>query len=193
MTDYTTYTDQRLFELTRLGNKDAYTAVYSRFWALIYRHAHRMLHDDQEAEDITQEVFLILWNNAPELEIKTSLSGYLYTAVRNRIFNRMKHGKIAAQYAASLGNFIESSEPEPDHLIREKQLRDLIEQEIAALPERMRMVFELSRKDHLSYREIAERLGVTEGVVRNQLSRALKQLREKLGTATFLFLFLNNW
>jgi RNA polymerase sigma-70 factor (family 1) len=193
MSAYATYTDQQLFALIRTGDKEAYTVVYSRFWAIIYRHARKMLRDEQEAEDITQEVFYMLWNKAPELEVKTSVSGYLYTAVRNKIFNRMKHGKVVAQYAASLGNFMQTSELETDHLIREKQLRELIEHELAALPPQMRIIFELSRNEHLSYREIAEQLGVTEGVVRNQLSRALKQLREKLGTAAFLYLFLNNW
>ncbi len=191
--EYAIYTDEQLFELIRQGDREAYTVIYSRFWALIYRHARKMLRDEREAEDITQEVFLILWNKASALELKTSLSAYLYTAVRNRIFNRMKHGKVAAQYAASLGSFIEASELESDHLIREKQLRELIERELAALPAQMRVIFDLSRTEHLSYREIAAQVGVTEGVVRNQLSRAVKQLRTKLGTAVFLFLFLNNW
>ena len=193
MTAYATYTDQQLFQLIRTGDKQAYTVVYSRFWAIIYRHARKMLRDDQEAEDLTQEVFYMLWNKAPILEVKTSLSGYLYTSVRNRILNRLEHGKIIARYAASLEQHMERESSPTDHLIREKQLQELIEKEVAALPQQMRVIFELSRKQNLSYKEIALELGVSEGSVGGQLTRALAQLRSKLGMMAFLYLILNNW
>jgi RNA polymerase sigma-70 factor (ECF subfamily) len=193
MTAYATYTDQQLFELIRTGDKEAYTVVYSRFWAIIYRHARKMLRDEQEAEDLTQEVFYMLWNKAPVLEVKISLSGYLYTSVRNRILNRLEHGKIIAKYAASLEQHMEREASPTDYLIREKQLQELIEKEVSALPEQMRVVFELSRKQNLSYKEIALHLGLSEGAVRGQLTRALAQLRSKLGTMAFLYLILNNW
>lgn len=191
--NYTEFSDEKLLSLLKQGDKDAYTVIYSRFWAVIYRHARRMLQDEQEAEDMTQEVFFMLWNKAPELEVRSSLSGYLYTSVRNRIFNRMEHGKIMAKYATSLERHMDVGESTTDHLIREKQLKELIEREVLALPEQMRVIFELSRKEGLSYKQIAEVLGLSEGAVRGQLTRALKQLRGKLGTIAFLYMILNHW
>jgi RNA polymerase sigma-70 factor (family 1) len=191
MAAYSLISDGDLFTLFKGGNEKAYEEIYKRFWALLYRHARRLLHDDDGAEDVVQEVFLTLWNKAPVLDLKGSLSGYLYNAVRNKIFDQIAHGKVRAKYMASLEVFLENGDCQTDHLVRERQLKDLIEQEIAALPEAMRRAFELSRNSNLSYKEIAEELGVSEGVVRNQISRALKILRTRLGDIALIYLFLN--
>jgi len=192
MAAYSIISDGDLFSLLKGGNERAYEEIYKRFWAVLYRHARRLLHDDDGAEDVVQEVFLTLWNKAPELEIKGSLSGYLYTTVRNKIFDQIAHGKVKAKYMASLRDFIMEGDCQTDYLIREKQLRVMIEAEIALLPEGMRKAFELSRNSNMSYREIAEELGVSENVVRNQISRALKVLRTRFGDLAVLYFILNH-
>ncbi|SDC23964.1 RNA polymerase sigma factor, sigma-70 family [Pedobacter soli] len=89
-----------------------------------------------------------------------------------------------------LNDFAEAGRYESDFLVREKQLKELIEIEVAALPEQMRKAFEISRNHDLAHKEIAEQLGVSEGVVRNNISRSLKILREKLGPVVLLYLLL---
>jgi RNA polymerase sigma-70 factor (ECF subfamily) len=189
---YSKLSDADLLLLVKSGDEAAFTEIYNRYWAILYRHARRMLHDDDEAEDIIQETFILFLNKAPYLELKSTLSGYLYTTVRNRIFNHIEHDKVKDKYISSIEKFIDKADYQTDYLIREKQLSVLIEQEIAALPEMMRSVFELSRNSNLSYKEIAEQLDVSESVVRNNVSRALKILRTKFGTIALLYLFLNN-
>ncbi|TCC96547.1 RNA polymerase sigma factor [Pedobacter hiemivivus] len=187
------YTDQELMALLKAGNEMAYAIIYKRYWAVLYRHARRMLHDEQESEDVTQEVFFSLWNKSSTLHLETSLSAYLYKAVRNRVFDKLDRDKVKARYMSSLGKFIEEGEPQTDYLIRERQLKELIEQEITALPEAMRVVFDLSRNAHLSYQEIANTLNTTEGAVRNHMSRALKLLRSKLGPTIVIMMIFNRW
>jgi RNA polymerase sigma-70 factor (family 1) len=189
---YSKLSDADLLLLVKSGDEAAFTEIYNRYWAILYRHARRMLHDDDEAEDIIQETFILFLNKAPYLELKSTLSGYLYTTVRNRIFNHIEHDKVKDKYISSIEKFIDKADYQTDYLIREKQLSVLIEQEIAALPEMMRSVFELSRNSNLSYKEIAEQLDVSESVVRNNVSRALKILRTKFGAIALLYLFLNN-
>ncbi|WP_342330918.1 RNA polymerase sigma-70 factor [Pedobacter sp. FW305-3-2-15-E-R2A2] len=193
MTLYHKLSDAELFSCLKKGDELAYTEIYKRFWAVLYRHARRMLQDEEEAEDVIQEVFTMLWNKASELQIKDSLSGFLYATVRNRIFDHMEHGKVKSKYMSSLGKFIEDGAYHTDYLIREKQLKELIEQEISALPEAMRVAFLLSRNANLSYKDIAEQMGVTENAVRNNISRALKILRQKFGSAVWIYLFFNSW
>lgn len=188
---YGKLSDTDLLLLVKTGDNDAFTEIYNRYWAILYRHARRMLHDDDEAEDIIQETFILFLNKAPQLELKSTLSGYLYTTVRNRIFNHIEHDKVKDKYISSIEKFIDNGDYQTDYLIREKQLSALIEQEIAALPEMMRNVFELSRNSNLSYKEIADQLNVSESVVRNNVSRALKILRTKFGAIAMLYLFLN--
>jgi RNA polymerase sigma factor (sigma-70 family) len=134
----------------------------------------------------------MLWSKAPFLEVKGSLSGYLYSTVRNRIFDQIAHGKVKAKYITSLAAFADEGECQTHYLVREKQLKGLIEQEIASLPEAMRNAFELSRKSNMSYKEIADELGISENAVRNQVSRALKVLRNRFGDMALLYFILNS-
>lgn len=190
MANYKSYTDQELLALLKTKNELAYKEIYDRFWSILYRHARRMLTDEEEAEDVVQEVFLTLWNKANNIELRTSLANYLYTVVRNKIFDHFDHAKVKARYMASLEKFIEQGNYETDYLVREKQLFSLIQQEIECLPEKMREIFKLSRNSNLSYQEIAAQLNVTENVVRNQISRALKVLRTKFGMLVLIYLYI---
>lgn len=189
-TSYSSIPDHDLLALLKSGNERAYEEIYKRFWALLYRHAIRMLQDEQGAEDTVQEVFLTLWNKANTLELQTSLSGYLYTAVRNKILDHLAHSKVKERYLATLGNFLEAGKCETDHKVRESQLKEILEQEVSALPEGMRKAFTLSRNSEMSYKEIAAQLGISEGVVRNQISRALKVLRSRMGDIALIYLLL---
>lgn len=185
--DYALMTDIQLVNRLAGGDKSAFSAIYERYWLVLRRHALRMLQDEEETKDVLQEVFSTLWDKAEQLQFTTSLSSFLYASVRNRILNIIKHRKVAGNYFKDLGAFIEQGHVTADAAIREKQLAQRIEEEIALLPEKMRQVFELSRKHHLSYQQISEELNITEHTVRKQMSNALKQLRLKLGSLCVVF------
>ena len=84
--------------------------------------------------------------------------------------------------------FLESNYSVTDHRIREKQLTELINKGIADLPDKMREIFELSRKNSLSHKQIAAQLNLSEQTVKKQVNNALRILRTKLGTMLFLSL-----
>jgi RNA polymerase sigma-70 factor (family 1) len=190
MLAYSSLTDTQLVNLLKEGDDMAFTQIYERYWAILLRHARRMLQDDEETRDVLQDVFSTLWNDADTLQIKVSLSAYLYSLTRNRILNIMARGKVKANYLLSLDDFMENGHVPTDHRIREKQLSERIEQELALLPPKMREVFELSRKQHLSYNEIALRLHISDNTVKKQMSNALHQLRLKLGSLFLLMLII---
>ncbi|MCD0488639.1 RNA polymerase sigma-70 factor [Pedobacter sp. MC2016-14] len=188
---YRNYTDVELTDLLRSGDHLAFTEIYKRYTNVLQGHAYSKLQDREEAIDLVQELFVSLWTKRESIVIHTTLSGYLYTAVRNRILNVILHKKVASDYITSLQDFIDHGEALTDHLVREKELRLIIEKEISALPEKMRAVFELSRKEGLSHKEIAEKLGLSEKTVKNQVNNSLKALKGKLGPL-FVFLVLMN-
>jgi RNA polymerase sigma factor (sigma-70 family) len=99
--------------------------------------------------------------------------------------------KIRANYTKSFQDFLDEGEYITDNYIREKEFSQIIEKEIAALPDKMRQVFELSRRQNLSRKEIAEKLNLSEKTVKNQITNALKILRGKLDIISFLILLLN--
>lgn len=184
------YTDQELAGLLKSGDQAAFAEIYERFWSVLFLHARNLLRENEEARDIVQELFTSLWNKGASLELNTSLSAYLYKAVRNKVFDHLKRKKVMNDYLQSLNEFMSESALIPDALIREKELAAIIESGISALPPKMREVFELSRKQHLSYQQIAEKLDISEHTVKSQVSNALRILRTKVGASAILVAYL---
>lgn len=162
------------------GDHAAFTEIFNRYTNLLYLHAYNKLRNDTEARDVVQEMFIRLWDKRTLIDEGNNLSGYLYRSVMNGIFNLLKHKKVVTNYADAFSR-VPYQSGGTDHLIREKQLKAFIEAEISALPPRMRAVFELRRNEHLSNKEVADRLEITESTAADQMKKALKILRSKLG------------
>jgi RNA polymerase sigma-70 factor (ECF subfamily) len=156
----------------------------------LFLHALKRVGDREQAKDIVQDLFATLWDRRAELDLRSHLSGYLYTAIRNRVIKIFTHQQVVSGYVTSLGKAIREDDCITDHKVRQSSLAALIEKEINGLPEKMREVFVLSRKYHLSNKEIAQQLGITEGTVKRQISNALKVLRAKLGFFAWLMVLL---
>ncbi len=178
--------DSELCDLFKSGSHAAYKEIYTRYHAALYIHAFKRLQDREECRDIIQELFTSLWVNREETTFNGPLSGYLYTSVRNRIFDLLARKKLKSSYVNSIQQFEATYTVTADHLIRQNQLAIIIDQEIQGLPPRTREIFELSRKGYLSHKEIAEKLEISEQTVKTTVNNALKILRPKLGTLFFL-------
>ncbi|PWG82272.1 RNA polymerase subunit sigma-70 [Pararcticibacter amylolyticus] len=183
--------DEELMYFFKQGSEIAFAEIYERYWGKLFLHARKLLKDDEEARDVIQEVFTQFWQRAASVDISVALSSYLYKIVRNRIFDHIKHKKVVNDYLSSLTQFMEEGVLLTDVDLREKELSALIEREIQALPPKMRHIFELSRKQHLSYKEIADSLGISEHTVKSQVSNALRILKSRTGVAGIVFLFLS--
>ncbi|MDR6785263.1 RNA polymerase sigma-70 factor (family 1) [Pedobacter africanus] len=186
MAAYSTYTDQELLALLKQGNDAAFTEIYDRFSGPLYVFAFRKLKNEDEAKDVVQEIFIVLWNRHAELDFHSSLSAYLFKAVHNRALNLFVHQRYHETYISSFEAYLNTYAKDADELLMEKELAAIIDQEIALLPEKMREIFLLSRKEQLSHKEVAERLGISELTVKTQIKRALKVLRLRLGLMIYL-------
>lgn len=191
MSSYQTLSDRELATLLNEGDEKAFAEIYERYYSLLYIYAHKKLHSKQEAQDIIQEVLTSLWNRRLEFSMQTSLPSYLFTSVRNKALDLFSHKKVEARYFSSLQNFIEDAGIHTDYLIRENDLKTLIEKEIQALPPRMREVFRLSRKNKLSHKEIANLMAISEQTVSTQIKKALRILRVRLGLIIYLLMLLS--
>ncbi len=177
--------DSELVDLLISGDEKAFTQIYERYFGVLYVHAYKILQNEDEVKDILQDLFSTIWIRREKLNITSGLSAYLYKSVRNKIFDTLSHKKVATRYIDSLKAFVEQGYMNTDHLVRERELSALIEKGIVALPEKMRHVFELSRKGNYSHREIAQQLNLSEQTVRTQVKNALRILRVKLGAFFF--------
>jgi RNA polymerase sigma-70 factor (ECF subfamily) len=184
--------DVELWQRTQSGDQDAFSELYEKYSSLLYAHAYKMLNSREDAKDIVQDLFFNLWEKRMDLEIRQSLSSYLYTSVRNRILDQMAKEKNRMRFLNSLQSFLDEGVETTEAQVRETELKEIIENEVAQLPEKMRLVFTLSRNEELSHKEIAEALQVSDKTVKKQVSNALSILKKKLEISfPILFLFLH--
>jgi RNA polymerase sigma-70 factor (family 1) len=189
MSEFNAMTDAEVLVFLKEGHQAAFAEIYERYQGLLYIYACKIVKNKDLAEDIVQEIFISLWEKRTQIQFRSTLPSYLYSAVRYKFFDMLDHKKVRFDYLESLGNFIDTGVSVTDHYIREKELAGLIEKEVALLPPKMREVFELSRKVYLSHREIAQQLNLSEKTVKNQINNSLKELRFKLAPlACFLIL-----
>lgn len=191
MAAYNKLTDLELTNLLKIGDHLAFTEIYNRYKFILHAHAINKLRDREEARDIIQEVFTYMWSKREIIQFSGSLSGYLYGAVRHAILNKITRKQVQERYFNSIKAFAMQRDVVTDHLIRESQLKNYIEKEIALLPPKMREVFEMSRKEYLSHKEIAWKLEISEQTVSKQITNALRILRVKLGILIYLFLMMH--
>jgi RNA polymerase sigma-70 factor (family 1) len=193
MIDYKATSDCELIQLLKESDHSAYTEIYLRYFYLLFTHAYKKLRDEEQAKDIIQDLFATLWFKR-EFDLKTdNVARYLFAAVRNRIFDLFAHEQVKSKHSDSLKNFLNRHLTVPtDHLIRERELNSYIEKAIQALPPKMKQIFELSRKQNLSHKEIAAKLGTSENNISTQITTALRVLRTKLGIIVLVsFLFMS--
>jgi RNA polymerase sigma-70 factor (family 1) len=188
LTDYSSYSDADLTQMLKEGDRIAFTEIYNRYKLVLQNHAWNKTRSTIDTQDAIQEVFSNLWKKRENIQIDSNLSGYLYTSVRNHILNLFAKKQVQDKYINSIQQFSFQKTALTDYRVRESMLRDAIEKEIAELPPRMREVFELSRKQHLSHKDIAVIMGTTEQTVKKQVSNALKHLRTKLGLLHYIYL-----
>lgn len=186
MSNYNEHTDHELLGLLKRSDDKAFKQIYDRYSGPLFLFAIRKLKNEQDAKDVVQEIFVVLWKKHRELDLHSSLSSYLYKSVHNRALNIFVHRKYQTAYIRSFEDYLEKYAQDADELLMEKELTDIIDHEIRLLPEKMREVFLLSRKEQMSHREIAEQLGISEQTVKTQVKRALKILRLRLGLMIYL-------
>ena len=178
------------WEQIRLGNKPAFEQVFRSYYSLLCRYAKSLLNDLDEAEEVVQNTFYIIWNKRESLEIKTSVKAYLYKAVHNDCLNKLKHLKVRKVYADDYKNSMGKAYEDSGKLLQAKELRQKIDEALANLPEQCGRVFKLSRFEELKYAEIAEQLNISVKTVEIHMTKALKLMREHLKDYLPTFIWL---
>jgi RNA polymerase sigma-70 factor (family 1) len=169
------------------GNKEVFDLVFRRYYSELCIFANDYVHSPDIAQEITQDMFVYLWENHSRIQIKISLKAYLYRSVHNRCMNYFRSKTYQMNKEVLIDNLMnhdvllstEISETVFDLLFSEK-LEHELEKTIEMLPEQCRIIFEMNRYENLSYKEIADRLEVSASTVRTQIARALHKIRNKM-------------
>ena len=173
-------THHKLVEQIRSGDQYAFEKMFHLHYSRLCVFSNGYLKSLDVARDVVQEVFIKIWDNREEFDITHSLKAYLYQAVRNQSLNHLEKNKHKIRLKESLKEQREIlQERVPDDLNTE-ELTQKIWKIVEELPERRKTIFILYRKHGLSYKEIAEVMGITRKTVENQMGKSLQFLRERL-------------
>ena len=186
MESYNHLTDSELSGVIRTDHA-AFDEVYERYWSVLYRSAYNILRDQEACFDVVQEVFIWFWEHRKVIQVN-SVKGYLLAAVKYKVANYIRNGKVRESFYDRIPK-VDLDTEFPDELVELKELKEIINRFVMGLPERCQEVFNLSRNEHLSNKEIAARLGISEKTVENQINKALKRLKVNLNKS-FLSIFL---
>jgi RNA polymerase sigma-70 factor (ECF subfamily) len=160
---------------------NAFGQLFREHRQALLRHALKKLGNLELAQDIVQETFVVLWNS-DMLNKPDEVRGYLYGIVRHKILDEYRRNAMRLRYANERVNKVEEHYETPDQPLLTKELKKIIDQEIALMPERMREIFQMKKQQKLSIAEIATTLKLSEQTVKNQLYRATNRLKERLLT-----------
>jgi RNA polymerase sigma-70 factor (ECF subfamily) len=169
--------DTELAKAVRLGNAEALDALFTVYYDELLAYAMSIVADRLVAEDVLQDVFLRIWKRRSEwMPEGNGVARYFYGAVRNRALNMLRDDRRSVSVST-----IPVDRAGHDAIgttaLEATELATLIAGTVAALPERCREVFTLSRYQRLSQRDIADLLGITVNTVNVQLGRALRAIR----------------
>lgn len=174
------------------GNEKAFEKLYKKYRDDIFTYSKALIRSHSSAEEIVQEVFLKLWLNADDLDPDLSLRSYLFTISRNLSFDFLRKASNNRKLREEIFYITESMEV-PEELLNQEY--DLLKNRaIAELPPKRRLIFEMSRNEGKSYKDISSELGISVSTVKTQMSEALQFLRQYLRlhtdlTFSLIFLF----
>jgi RNA polymerase sigma-70 factor, ECF subfamily len=159
------------------GDRASFNKIYETFWSKLYLSARGKLRSEEDAQDMVQEVFIALWNQRAELEDDIYLEAYLHILLKNKIFNFFRKNASHQKYRDYLELFTEIYQIYSDDTIEIKEMQQVIHAAQESMPDKMRLIFEMSRWDELSNKEIAFKLSLSEQTIKNQISTALQIIR----------------
>ena len=187
----TSNTDRHLLKRLSEGDKSAFDELFNANYDMVYSAALVMLKSPEIAGDITQDIFLSLWENRQTAVVIENIKGFLYNNVKFLVHKRLRRMKVEDAYT----RFLKYKEAttitprEPENLLTASQLQASIQQGIAQLPPQQQRAFRLSREQGLTHDQIGQLIGVSKKTVKDYIVRSLAFLRQHLAQHLRFLLF----
>lgn len=181
--------DEELFIMFQHDNSAAFSIFYDRHWANLIKKALHKLSDQVAAEEVVQNVFVNLWKWKDNIVLKGELKYYLYTMLRNEIFRYIEDrfrqsANISIDEITTLG-FV-SSDNDGHERIEYLELQHKILDIVEGLPDKCRLIFQMSRDEGMTAKQIADQLHISHRTVETQLSKAVRTLKNAIRKVSLL-------
>lgn len=173
-------------------DKPLFEQLFKAHFVHLCNFANQFVKDSDSAKDITQKVFISLWENREKIDPQKSIQSYLFTSVRNRSLNYIRDQKKYRSEILDLGIHDFEMPFEEDNFAL-SELKEKVAQALNDLPEKCRLVFEMSRFQNMKYKDIAQELDISVKTVEAHMSKALKSLRENLDDYLYILLLVHGF
>jgi RNA polymerase sigma-70 factor (family 1) len=187
-TNLSDLSDSELIALVKQNDQRAFVTIYDKYWTEMYACAFNLFPHNETCEDLIHDVFLYLWTSRETLEIR-SIRDYLYIAIKHKALNKIRSLKPQVDLEGDDSLTFYANEKSDDQLMV-KELNLLLEKGIQSLPDKCKQILTLSRKDHLSNKEIASQLNLSTKTVENQINIGLKRIRMIMGDFLIYYFIL---
>ena len=187
MTAYNDFDDDYLFILIKENNEAAYTELYNRYWQKLYFLAHKHLKQSQAAEEIVQEVFLVLWKKRDSLSIG-KVPAYLAAMTRYAVYAFIAKRRKQLQTATPV-EYTNAPLKDFAATIDNKLLLEMVTRLSAELPAQCRLVFIKNKLQDQALDKVAADLHITPKTAETHLTKALKIIRGRIGDLLFFLFF----
>ena len=179
----------------REGDPEAFRTLFDTYLDRVMRFMRRHSRSHAEAEDLTQALFLRIWEKRQLIDPERPIDAFLFTVAHHLVVDHLrKMARSMTTMPLFPDELLPTTEPDPGDRLFHRQLEDLYHRAIDSMPPRRRDVFTLSRQEGLTHQQIAHRLGISVRTVENHMAAALQSMREffsrqDMGTACGLLIF----
>ncbi len=182
-----------LVENLRRGDKNTFSSLFTVYYSDLVMFANTFLRDIDSSEEVVQDVFLQLWEDHEVLNITTTFKSFLLKIVQNRCLDWLRHIKVKNSHYDLVVNSSPLLECDTENYILRSEIEEIVEKTLDRIPEDIVEPFKLNRYEGLKYKEIAEKMHVSNRTVEVRIGKVLQILRDELSDylVTFLILLTN--
>ncbi|MFA5848673.1 MAG: RNA polymerase sigma-70 factor [Bacteroidales bacterium] len=176
--------NEDLLNALKAGGEEAFSFIFLKYYSNLFSYAYRILNDSSDAQESVQKTFYHMWDIRHKLEIRDSIKSYLYRSVYNNCINIIRQKKLLLKYEEKgqidlyFSRIIQS--PQTEMRLIDSETRRAILQNVGSLPDRCKEIFIRCKINGQSYAEVAGIMDISIKTVENQMTIALKRLKEKL-------------
>lgn len=180
--------EDNIIKHIRRGDRKAFREVFDHFFNALAAFGYKYVNDVEIAEDIVQETFISFWESRANFEHLLAVKSFLYTSVRNKSLNYLKHEQVKKKHESTIQYVLESEQYFAAHVIDEEVFNSLFVL-IKELPNASREIMLLALNG-LKNNEIAEELGISINTVKTQKKIAYSKIKDQLGPMMRLIVLL---
>ncbi|RXK85477.1 RNA polymerase sigma factor [Filimonas effusa] len=162
------------------GDESSFRKLFETYAKRVHEYIYFITKSEYLTEEVTQELFLILWRKRKDLRVVENIDGYIFRIARNLAIGLLKRAALDSKLAAELYKHSAKESDQIEELMGERTVQQLIEKAVLELPAQPRKIYLLSRRENMNVDEIAAATGLSRNTIKNHLQKALNDIRDYL-------------